>query len=80
MCDSGDTDAVLPTTSTRYSIDALKLPTIGPWHAWYDHSEVSSIQRTRFVDQTNEMKFRFHHELNMTTLSSITKPDKWIII
>jgi hypothetical protein len=33
---SGDTDAVLPVTSTRYSIDALKLPTITPWHAWYD--------------------------------------------
>ncbi|GMN61586.1 hypothetical protein TIFTF001_030676 [Ficus carica] len=37
---SGDTDAVLPITSTRYSIDALKLPTIGPWRAWYDHFEV----------------------------------------
>ncbi|KAL5650966.1 hypothetical protein ACJX0J_036424, partial [Zea mays] len=33
---SGDTDAVIPVTSTRYSIDALKLPTITPWHAWYD--------------------------------------------
>uniref|UniRef100_A0A0E0L8R8 Carboxypeptidase n=1 Tax=Oryza punctata TaxID=4537 RepID=A0A0E0L8R8_ORYPU len=33
---SGDTDAVLPVTSTRYSIDALKLPTVTPWNAWYD--------------------------------------------
>ncbi|KAM3208270.1 hypothetical protein ACQJBY_063132 [Aegilops geniculata] len=33
---SGDTDAVIPVTSTRYSIDALKLPTVTPWHAWYD--------------------------------------------
>uniref|UniRef100_A0A6N2MI42 Carboxypeptidase n=1 Tax=Salix viminalis TaxID=40686 RepID=A0A6N2MI42_SALVM len=28
---SGDTDAVIPVTSTRYSIDALKLPTVQPW-------------------------------------------------
>ncbi|KAL0337758.1 UNVERIFIED_CONTAM: Serine carboxypeptidase II-2 [Sesamum calycinum] len=33
---SGDTDAVIPVTSTRYSIDALKLPTVSPWRAWYD--------------------------------------------
>nr|DAD45403.1 TPA_asm: hypothetical protein HUJ06_003632 [Nelumbo nucifera] len=37
---SGDTDAVIPVTSTRYSIDALKLPTIGPWRAWYDEGQV----------------------------------------
>ncbi|KMT03487.1 hypothetical protein BVRB_8g191680 [Beta vulgaris subsp. vulgaris] len=37
---SGDTDAVIPVTSTRYNIDALKLPTIKPWHAWYDDGQV----------------------------------------
>uniref|UniRef100_A0A9I9CIN1 Uncharacterized protein n=1 Tax=Cucumis melo TaxID=3656 RepID=A0A9I9CIN1_CUCME len=37
---SGDTDAVLPITSTRYSVDALKLPVIGPWRAWYDEGQV----------------------------------------
>ncbi|XP_024031006.1 serine carboxypeptidase II-2 [Morus notabilis] len=37
---SGDTDAVIPITSTRYSIDALKLPTVCPWRAWYDDGEV----------------------------------------
>ncbi|KAK3012484.1 hypothetical protein RJ639_007935 [Escallonia herrerae] len=37
---SGDTDAVIPVTSTRYSIDALKLPTISPWRAWYDDGQV----------------------------------------
>lgn len=37
---SGDTDAVIPVTSTRYSIDALKLPTTKPWHAWYDDGQV----------------------------------------
>ncbi|KAK7291935.1 hypothetical protein RIF29_07498 [Crotalaria pallida] len=37
---SGDTDAVIPTASTRYSIDALKLPTVRPWRPWYDNGEV----------------------------------------
>ncbi|KAL9242219.1 hypothetical protein vseg_016240 [Gypsophila vaccaria] len=37
---SGDTDAVIPVTSTRYSIDALKLPTVKNWHAWYDDGQV----------------------------------------
>ncbi|CAI0427607.1 unnamed protein product [Linum tenue] len=37
---SGDTDTVIPVTSTRYSIDALKLPTVKPWRAWYDDGEV----------------------------------------
>lgn len=37
---SGDTDAVIPVTSTRYSIDALKLPTVSPWRAWYDEGQV----------------------------------------
>ncbi|MCH94909.1 serine carboxypeptidase II-2, partial [Trifolium medium] len=36
----GNTDGVLPVTSTRYSIDALKLPTVSPWRAWYDDGEV----------------------------------------
>ncbi|XP_078177991.1 serine carboxypeptidase II-1-like [Carex rostrata] len=33
---SGDTDSVVPLTGTRYSIDALNLPTIKNWYAWYD--------------------------------------------
>ncbi|XP_068339232.1 serine carboxypeptidase II-2 [Pyrus communis] len=37
---SGDNDAVIPITSTRYSIDALKLPTVKPWRAWYDDGQV----------------------------------------
>ncbi|KAJ4709541.1 Carboxypeptidase [Melia azedarach] len=37
---SGDTDAVIPVTSTRYSIDALKLPTVKPWRAWYEEGQV----------------------------------------
>jgi hypothetical protein len=41
LFDSGDTDAVVPITATRYSIDALKLPTLVNWHPWYDNGKVS---------------------------------------
>ncbi|XP_077215005.1 serine carboxypeptidase II-2-like [Tasmannia lanceolata] len=37
---SGDTDSIIPVTSTRYNIDALHLPTVTPWHAWYDDGQV----------------------------------------
>lgn len=37
---SGDTDAVIPVTSTRYSIDALKLNETSPWRAWYHNGQV----------------------------------------
>ncbi|XP_004496292.1 serine carboxypeptidase-like 27 [Cicer arietinum] len=37
---SGDTDAVVPLTATRHSIDALKLPTIINWYPWYDSGKV----------------------------------------
>ncbi|KAJ8760240.1 hypothetical protein K2173_011652 [Erythroxylum novogranatense] len=37
---SGDTDSVVPVTATRYSIDALKLPTITNWYPWYDNGKV----------------------------------------
>ncbi|GMJ11955.1 serine carboxypeptidase-like 27 [Hibiscus trionum] len=37
---SGDTDSVVPVTATRYSIGALKLPTINKWHPWYDNGNV----------------------------------------
>ncbi|KAK9274582.1 hypothetical protein L1049_021831 [Liquidambar formosana] len=37
---SGDTDSIIPVTSTRYSIDALGLPTVGRWHAWYEDGQV----------------------------------------
>ncbi|KVI04995.1 Peptidase S10, serine carboxypeptidase [Cynara cardunculus var. scolymus] len=37
---SGDTDAVLPLTGTRYSIKALNLKTLIDWHAWYDKDKV----------------------------------------
>uniref|UniRef100_A0A5B6ZE46 Carboxypeptidase n=1 Tax=Davidia involucrata TaxID=16924 RepID=A0A5B6ZE46_DAVIN len=37
---SGDTDSVVPVTATRYSIDALKLPTLTNWYPWYDNKKV----------------------------------------
>ncbi|XP_076896915.1 serine carboxypeptidase II-2-like [Bidens hawaiensis] len=37
---SGDTDAVIPVTSTRYSINALNLTTIDSWRAWYEDGQV----------------------------------------
>jgi hypothetical protein len=41
---SGDTDAVVPVTATRYSISALKLPTVINWYPWYDNGKVGSIK------------------------------------
>ncbi|KDP38716.1 hypothetical protein JCGZ_04069 [Jatropha curcas] len=40
ICIFGDTDAVIPVTSTQRSINALNPPTIKPWHAWYDDGQV----------------------------------------
>ncbi|THU54704.1 hypothetical protein C4D60_Mb10t27950 [Musa balbisiana] len=40
MYASGDTDAVVPLTATRYSIDALRLRTLEKWYPWYDHGKV----------------------------------------
>ncbi|KAK4784603.1 hypothetical protein SAY86_018971 [Trapa natans] len=33
---SGDADAILPLTATRYSLRALNLKTVTSWYAWYD--------------------------------------------
>ncbi|XP_057953394.1 serine carboxypeptidase 1-like [Malania oleifera] len=37
---SGDLDARVPITSSRYSINSLKLPIVSTWHPWYTNSEV----------------------------------------
>jgi len=55
---SGDTDAVIPLTSTRYSIDALGLPTTTSWYPWYDKKQVSFISHSTqpaFLDHMNLM-------------------------
>ncbi|KAF8405072.1 hypothetical protein HHK36_009969 [Tetracentron sinense] len=42
---SGDVDAVVPVCSTRYSIDAMNLTVIKPWHPWSDETkEVAGYQ------------------------------------
>jgi hypothetical protein len=53
---SGDTDAVVPITATRYSIDALKLPTLVNWYPWYDHGKVSykSIDSIKQILEQNK--------------------------
>ncbi|GJN35698.1 hypothetical protein PR202_gb24498 [Eleusine coracana subsp. coracana] len=37
---SGDTDQIIPLTATRYSINALGLPTTTNWYPWYDREQV----------------------------------------
>ncbi|KAK7401171.1 hypothetical protein VNO78_12491 [Psophocarpus tetragonolobus] len=37
---SGDTDARVPVTSSRYAINTLKLPIQVPWRPWYSGNEV----------------------------------------
>ncbi|XP_057953392.1 serine carboxypeptidase 1-like [Malania oleifera] len=37
---SGDIDAVVPITSSRYSINSLKLPIVSAWRPWYTNYEV----------------------------------------
>ncbi|KAL9260785.1 Serine carboxypeptidase 1-like protein [Drosera capensis] len=37
---SGDVDSVVPVTSTRYSLDTLKLPVTTAWYPWYLNSQV----------------------------------------
>lgn len=37
---SGDTDGRIPVTSTKYSIDKMKLPVKTKWHPWYLDGEV----------------------------------------
>ncbi|CAL5329211.1 unnamed protein product [Camellia sinensis] len=44
---SSDVDAVVPVTSTRYSIDALKLKVIKPWHPWTDDGEAVGYKVVR---------------------------------
>ncbi|KAK8695285.1 hypothetical protein V6N13_000451 [Hibiscus sabdariffa] len=53
---SGDTDAAIPITSTRYTIDALKLPTVSPWRAWYDDGQVGG--RTQEFEGLNFVSVR----------------------
>lgn len=56
---SGDVDAVVSVTSTRYSISAMNLTVIKPWHVWHDDTkEVSSFYLFNLFLIT--MVFSFH--------------------
>ena len=44
-CHSGDTDGVIPVTSTRNTINALNLTTISPWRAWYEDGQVIQLEK-----------------------------------
>lgn len=46
---SGDADSVVPVTSTRYSIEAMNLPIVKPWHPWYDHQQVHCYTRPHIL-------------------------------
>ncbi|XP_062100195.1 serine carboxypeptidase 1-like [Humulus lupulus] len=37
---SGDIDARVPVTSSRYSINTLKLPVVNSWRPWYSNNQV----------------------------------------
>ncbi|THF94895.1 hypothetical protein TEA_021471 [Camellia sinensis var. sinensis] len=50
---SSDVDAVVPVTSTRYSIDALKLKVIKPWHPWTDDGE----QEVNYVTESTATEY-----------------------
>lgn len=79
VCDSGDTDSVIPITSTRYYIDALKLPTISPWRPWYEDGEVSNVQRTGYHKPNIEMVNSLFYDYNNSS-SFKQKLGKWIKI
>lgn len=38
---------MIPVTSTRYNIDALKLPSVTPWRPWYDDGQVKASSSYR---------------------------------
>ncbi|KAJ9563919.1 hypothetical protein OSB04_009079 [Centaurea solstitialis] len=40
---SGDTDASVPVTSTKYSISSMNLPVKTPWHRWLVEGEVAGF-------------------------------------
>ena len=52
-CNSGDADAIVPVTSTRYSINALNLSTLSPYGPWYIDGQVIN-------KQTQLRKVRIH--------------------
>lgn len=62
---SGDTDSVVPVTATRYSIDALKLPTIVNWYPWYDNGKVGA----NFYSMSNNQSTDTNYVVSVIPLS-----------
>ena len=56
---SGDADSVVPVTSTRYSINAMKLPIKVPWYAWYHREQVHTINSHLNVTYLKGLGFPF---------------------
>lgn len=49
VVDSGDMDAVVPVTSTRYSLNAFNLKILKPWNFWLDDTgDVSPLKAVMF--------------------------------
>ena len=63
---SGDTDSVVPVTATRYSIDALKLPTVTNWHPWYDNGKVGTSKEIS--------RLEFDYALFLLKISNLSPP------
>ncbi|XWS32493.1 hypothetical protein CRYUN_Cryun23aG0163200 [Craigia yunnanensis] len=49
---SGDTDGRIPVTSTKYSINKMKLPVKTKWHPWYLDGEVGGYTQVYKGDLT----------------------------
>ncbi|MQL81781.1 hypothetical protein Taro_014242 [Colocasia esculenta] len=56
---SGDTDSVVPITATRYSIDALRLPTLDNWYPWYDNGKVDSVTLYSYSLNGHEQRLQY---------------------
>ncbi|XP_043703637.1 serine carboxypeptidase-like 25 [Telopea speciosissima] len=50
---SGDADAMVPVTATKYSLAQLNLTTKTPWYPWYLNNQVLLHYYYRFTDDTN---------------------------
>ncbi|XP_076916222.1 serine carboxypeptidase-like 40 [Bidens hawaiensis] len=49
---SGDIDARVPITSTKYSVSAMKLPVKTKWHPWFHQGEVAGYAQVYKGDLT----------------------------
>lgn len=57
---SGDVDGRIPVTSSRYTLNKLKLPVKTPWKPWYINQEVFHYNHKFLLFIYLFLKFRFH--------------------